>query len=194
MSSTDEMGFGETLEGVAETMQGDLRSLFSHEGAEVEVREGRPVRLVATGEEGSFSVTWPPSEGLTEASGRFGGHARVAFEFVLASGSPGAFFEGYRPQTERRRGVLFDRLEAYVEDSLAKNPYFSPLVVERRGPALLVFGDDEYVLVAEDGSYRGVGILEWKVKRLVAFALADADDLIFNEREPSEPGRGPLTG
>ncbi len=90
--------------------------------------------------------------------------------------------------------MLFDQLEAYVMDSLGGNPYFSPLVVKRRGSALLVFGDDEYVLVGEDGSFKGVGILEWKVKRLVAFALTDADEFFFNGKALPEPGEDPLTG
>lgn len=172
----------ETLGEIAWTVQEDLGRIFGHEEAQVRVEEG-PTRLIVQGDEGRFVVAWPPEEALTEAEGRLGAHARIAFEFVLASRAPGSFFEGYRPQTEERREILFDHVEAYIDDSLRENPYYTPLVVERRGPAMLVYGDDEYVLMAEDGSYRGTGILEWKVKRLIAFALTDTDEMIFGAGE-----------
>lgn len=178
------------LEEVAGQVEKDLVSIFGHGDAGVRVEGAGSPQLVAEGEEGRFCVSWPPRDGLTEATGRLGAHGRIAFEFVLASQAPASFFEGYRPQTERRRELLFDRVEEYIDDSLRKNPYYTPLVVERRGPAMLVYGDDEYVLVAEDASYRGSGILEWKVKRLIAFAVTDTDELIFKDEDPGAPGSG----
>lgn len=177
--STPDASMERTLREVADQVETDLSRIFGHEDVSVEV-EKSPARLTVDGKEGRFVVAWPPDESLTEARGRLGGHARIAFELVLASRTPASFFEGFRPQNDRRRELLFDHVEAYIDDSLRENPYYTPLVVERRGPAMLVYGDDEYVLLAEDGSYRGTGILEWKVKRLIAFALTDTDERIFD--------------
>lgn len=179
--AADRGEIADTLTDAAKTLEADLRELFGHPDVDVWTEPGPPHRLVVAGEDGRFEVTWPSDETMTEADGRLGAHARIAFELLLASHAPEDFFDGFRPQTQRRRELLFDQIEAYVDDSLGQNPYYSPLVVETRGPAMLVYGDDEYTLVAEDGTYRGNGILHWKVKRLVAFALTDVDEQLFDD-------------
>lgn len=188
MPSGEPPSIEETLAEVAEVLEADLREIFGHEDATVRLEQGTGHRLIAEGEAGSFEVTWPPADELTGAEGRFGAHAKIAFEFLLASRTPAQFFDGYRPQNDERRERTFDILEEYIDDSLRANPYYTPLVTVRRGPAMLVYGDDEYTIVAEDGNYTGSGILEWKVKRLVAFAITDADEAIFDGAEPDDLG------
>lgn len=181
-------GIEQALAEAAEALEADLREVFGFEDVEAQAEPAPDPRLIVHGEEGRFEVSWPPDEALTEAEGRLGAHARIAFELLLASSAPATFFDGYRPQTDERRELLFDHVEAFVDDSLRENPYYTPLAVVRRGPAMLVYGDDEYTLVAEDGSYRGEGILHWKVKRLVAFALTDVDEQVFGTADPDEVG------
>lgn len=187
MAAADPGEIAETLAEAARTLEGDLHELFGHDEIEVRTEQGPPHRLVVDGTEGRFEVTWPPRDAMTTAEGRLGAHATIAFEFLLASHAPEDFFDGFRPQTDRRRTLLFEQVEAYIDDSLRQNPYYTPLVVETRGPAMLVYGDDEYTLVAEDGNYEGNGILHWKVKRLVAFALTDVDEMIFDGADEDMP-------
>lgn len=177
----------EALDRAAEALSRDLDELFGFADAETRVLdEGGPPRLVVEGAEGRFEVAWPPDDGLTEAEGRLGGHARIALELLLAAETPAAFFEDYRPVSDERRRIVFVALKAYVDDSLGENPYYSPLAFVERGPVALVYGDDEYAIVAADGSHEGSGILHWKVKRLLAFALTDADaELLDDETPPS---------
>jgi hypothetical protein len=177
-----------TLAEVAERLEADLRELFGHEDATARLEDGTPRRAVLEGEAGSFALSWPPEDGLTDAEGRLGAHATIGLELLLAAETPGAFFEGFRPQRDERRERLFDHLEDYIDDSLRENPYYTPLTVVRRGAAMLVYADDEYTLVAEDGTYRGSGLLHWKVKRLVAFALTDVDQELLSEDEAGETG------
>lgn len=175
MTQVDASEIEKTLQQAAQRLEADLQEIFSFDDARARLKSGPDPRLVVEGEEGRFELTWPPDEGLTQAEGRLGAHARIALELLLASSSPGTFFEDYRPASEQRRRIVFDALEAYIDDSLGANPYYAPLAFVERGPVVLVYGDDEYALVAEDGSHQGHGILHWKVKRLAAFALTDAD-------------------
>jgi hypothetical protein len=166
----------QALTEAADSLETDLRELFGFEDVQTSVERGPEPRLVVTGAEGRFVLTWPPDEGLTHAEGRLGGHARIALELLLASERPAAFFADYRPVSEAYREIVFDALRAYIDDSLGDNPFYTPLTFVQRGPVALVYGDDEYALIADDGSHEGEGILHWKVKRLAAFALTDADD------------------
>lgn len=166
----------EALEQARDAVSADLEEIFGFEDVQARVETQPDPRLVVRGEEGRFEVAWPPDEDLTEAEGRLGAHARIAFEFLLAAETPATFFEDYRPVSEDRREIVFEALKAYIDDSLGQNPYYSPLTFVQRGDIALIYADDEYVLVAADGSRKGSGILDWKVKRLVAFALTDADD------------------
>jgi hypothetical protein len=177
--SADAADLERALAEAAQALEQDLVDVFGFEDVDARVEADDSPRLVVDGAKGRFEVTWPPEESLTEAEGRLGAHARIALELLLASQTPNQFFEDYRPQTETRRRVFFDALKAYVEDSLGENPYYAPLTVVERGPTILVYGDDEYALVAEDGNHKGHGILHWKVRRLVAFAMTDADDEVL---------------
>lgn len=176
MPAQDTTEIEQALGQAAQQVQAALERIFGFEDVQADVDPGPSPGLVVEGSEGRFEVTWPPEDGLTDAQGRLGAHARIAFELWLASQRPEAFFEGYRPVSEAYRRIVFDALEAYIEDSLGENPYYTPLRLVERGPVLLVYGDDEYALIADDGSHEGQGILHWKVKRLAAFALTDADD------------------
>jgi len=176
MTASNAADIEHALQEAADALSEDLVDVFGFEDVDARVEGGPDPRLVVAGSEGRFEVTWPPDKELTRAEGRLGGHARIALEVLLASSAPEEFFDDYRPQNERRRQVFYDALKAYIEDSLGQNAYYAPLTVVERGPVILVYGDDEYALVAEDGQHTGEGILYWKVKRLVAFAMTDADD------------------
>lgn len=165
-----------TLEELGDQLVEDLASIFGHEEATARVEDGQTLRLTVEGPEGRLSIRWPPTEGLTEAEGRMGAHARIALELNLAAETPGEFWEDHRPVRDERQAHIFGRLRFYLEDSLAEGGYYDPIVVEERGPAMLVFCDDEYCLVSPSGEHRGSGILSWKVKRLLAYALTDADE------------------
>lgn len=166
------------LEEVRAALERDLPELFGHGDARVRVVDVEGHRVVAEGADGRFVVRWPPGEGMVQAEGRLGAHGRIAFEFLLASANPAEFFEGYRPVSPVRRDLVFEALAGYLDETLGGNKYYPDLVTVVRGPAMLVFGDDEYAIVAEDGHHRGHGILHWKVKRLVAYALTDADEAL----------------
>lgn len=169
------------LQQAAHQLQAELQDLFGHEDAQVRVLEGEGLRLEATGGAGRFQVHWPPGEQLTQVEGELGEHARIAFELLLASETPEAFFGKHRPASPERRKLAFERLRWYVEDSLGENPYYSPLLIEQRGPVMLVYSDGDYALICEDGGYKGEGILLWKVRRLMAYALTDADEELFGD-------------
>lgn len=175
MASADPVEIASSLEEAGQRLVSDLQEIFDFEDVEADVETEPGPRLVVRGEEGRFEVSWPPGDGLTEAEGRMGAHARIAFELLLASQRPGEFFDDYRPVSEEYRRIVFEALRAYIDDSLGSNPYYNPLKIVERGPVMLVYGDDEYALLADDGSHDGHGILHWKVKRLSAFALTDAD-------------------
>jgi hypothetical protein len=175
MPRADREEIQQALAEAADQLEEDLREVFGFEQVQVHRETDPEPSLVVTGPEGRFELAWPPADGLTEAEGRLGAHARIALELLLASRRPGDFFEDYRPVSEDYRHVVFKALKAYVEDSIGDNPYYTPLTFEQRGPVVLVYGDDEYALIADDGSHQGNGILHWKVKRLAAFALTDAD-------------------
>lgn len=172
----EEPSIRETLVALADRLTTDLAELFGHEDATASLHDEDRLRLVLQGQAGRFELGWPPREAMTEAKGHLGAHARIALELHLASQAPAKFFEGYRPVSPERRAYVFERLTFYIEDSLGETGYYDPMIVEQRGPVLLVFSDDEYVLVSETGQRRGTGILDWKVKRLVAYALTDADE------------------
>lgn len=176
MAAADPTEIRKALDEAADSLATDLRELFGFTDVTATVEEDPQPGLLVEGSEGRFEVRWPPDEELTDAEGRLGAHARIAWELFLASRRPGAFFEDYRPVSEDYRHVVFEALNAYIDDSIGDNPYYTPLVFEQRGPVVLVYGDDEYALIADDGSHEGSGILHWKVKRLAAFALTDADD------------------
>ena len=176
MPRADREEIQQALAEAADQLEEDLREVFGFEQVHVHRETDPEPSLVVTGPEGRFELAWPPTDGLTEAEGRLGAHARIALEFTLASRRPGDFFEDYRPVSENYRHVVFEALKAYIDDSIGSNPYYTPLTFVQRGPVVLVYADDEYALIADDGSHEGSGILHWKVKRLAAFALTDADD------------------
>lgn len=165
-----------TLEELGDRLVHDLTTLFDHDGVAAKVEGDRDLHLTVQGSEGHLAITWPPTDGLTEAEGRLGAHARIALELNLAAQTPREFWDNHRPVRDERQAHIFDRLRFYLEDSLAEGGYYDPILVEERGPALLVFCDDEYCLVSASGEHRGNGILQWKVKRLLAYALTDADE------------------
>jgi hypothetical protein len=175
MPRADREEIQQALAEAADQLEEDLREVFGFEQVQAHRETDPEPSLVVTGPEGRFELAWPPTDGLTEAEGRLGAHARIAFELWLASHRPEAFFDGYRPVSEDYRDIVFSALKAYIDDSLGENPYYAPLTFVQRGPVVLVYGDDEYALIADDGSHEGSGILRWKVKRLAAFALTDAD-------------------
>ncbi len=166
----------ETLEELGDRLVEDLGTLFGHEGVTARVEDGGELQLAVEGADGRLTIAWPPTDGLTQAEGRLGAHARIALELNLAAETPREFWENHRPVNEERQAHIFERLRFYLEDSLAEGGYYDPIIVEERGPAMLVFCDDEYCLVSPSGEHRGSGILSWKVKRLLAYALTDADE------------------
>jgi len=172
----------ETLEEVRSSLEADLREVFGHSDAVATVIEGERATVQVHARRGRFVLAWPPKGRLAQAEGQLGAHARIALELLMAAETPAELFESYRPASDVRRRIVFDALRGYVDETLGGNPFYDDLVVVERGPAMLVFGDDEYALVTDDGNHRGHGILHWKVKRLLAYALTDADEAL--ERAP----------
>ncbi|MDX1611506.1 MAG: hypothetical protein R3185_03990 [Candidatus Thermoplasmatota archaeon] len=166
----------QALQAAGKALEADLQDLFSLTVDKVRVSQGEPLRLEVEGPEGRFAVTWPPQEQLTHAQGRLGAHGRIAWEFHLAQHDPTTFFPDHWPVSPERRDFVFERLAFYIEDTLGETGFYDGLIVEVRGDAMLVYYDDEYVLISSSGQRRGNGLLDWKLKRLLAYTLTDADE------------------